>query len=287
MSLFIGRISYLPDDEKLSNIRFYEQNRALNSLRIIAPKDAEIITVAQNWKGKQSPNQIIFEYPKLGPAKARNILLEKLYQSDYDYALICDDDASLYDYYGIQGMISEINDNEMVKKFIKNNVHIFKAIEPVYTPFKKINANLPLDSHYLFHQAPMTNGGALFFIINFKKFFNQEFYFEDLLEENCREDIDFFIRIIKSGYNVLESRNMIQKNYCNNIKKSTIFIGHENINDIANEMMRNTAKRHKMTIVNNRIQFNSVLNYYKGYLYIPRKITWDYSDVISIEEGLF
>lgn len=286
MSLCIGRISYLPDDQRLRDIRFKAQEKSLSSLLEVKPEGVPISIVSQNWpqkvnlpeekQMKEHAMQQRIDYPPIGPAAARNVLLKQFYASDYDYMMIMDDDASLYNYYGVDGFLAQLN--KASNDFIESNIHCIKAIEPVYTPFKKTNEQLPMRDYFMFCQAPMGNGGALFILVNLKKHFGKEIYFEETLDVKAggeREDIDFFIRLMKAGYNVLECRNMIQKNSCNDGSKSTVFEGSEDVNEAANSAMRNTAAKHGIPVMNKRVQFSKILKFYKGWLKIPREVAWE------------
>ena len=286
MSLCIGRISYLPDDPRLRDIRLKAEEKSLHSILEIKPDNVPIFIVSQNWPEKISlpeetelkehAMQERLNFPPLGPAKARNILLEKFYKSDFDYMLMADDDISLYPYYGVNRLLYDLDKDSA--KFIQEGVHCLKAVEPMYVPFKKINAQLPMKEYYLFCQAPMTNGGGLFVIVNFKKHFDKEIYFDEglsVMSRQEREDIDFFIRLMKDKFNVLESRNMIQKNLGFGGDRSTVYSGEEDINNTANAAAQNTAIKHGIPVVNNRVQFAKVLKFYKGWLKIKRSLDWE------------
>ena len=280
MSLCIGRISYLPDEPKRREVRLKESQRAYEWLYALKPETSRMRIVVQNYTkaelallGEQQAT--IFETP-VGVAKARNVLLELFYRSNDDYMLIADDDASLYDYYAVGDLLNELHN--VPHKFIDKGIHIIKAIEPQYTPFKQVNARLPLNDMWCFCQAPMGNGGGLFIIANLKKHCGIELYFDEALPVQAggeREDIDFFIRAIKRGISVLECRAMVQRNYCNDGGKSTVFTGEQDINQTANQAMRNTAARHGIPIMNNRVQFAKALPLFKGHINIAREKRWE------------
>ena len=71
----------------------------------------------------------------------------------------------------------------------------------------------------------------------------------------------------------------MQRNDTKNIgvgpDKSTVYHNCEDIDDASNTAMRNTAARLGIPIKNNRGCFSKALNFYKGYIKIPRQKEWD------------
>lgn len=91
-------ISYMPNDEKLRKIRMNAHKLQIRNIKMITP-NAKIYIIAQNYKDSEYINdpQITYKkFPKgIGAGKARNTALKWLYDSDYDFGIINDDDIYL------------------------------------------------------------------------------------------------------------------------------------------------------------------------------------------------
>ena len=98
MTKCIGIISYLPDDNKLRNIRLFKLNGLLK--RCDELFNLPIIIIAQNWKETElvriSNKIIIYSFNKpLGITGARRELRKRFLQLGYDYLIMLDDDIVL------------------------------------------------------------------------------------------------------------------------------------------------------------------------------------------------
>ena len=284
MSLMVGRISYLPDDEKLREIRKKAEFKHRNILLSMVPDGIRIDKISQNYRTEEiNSDENVTCYDKLGVSRARNILLEKFYNSDSDYLLLMDDDNSFYDYYNIKMFLDLINKNP--ENFIKEGVHIVRPVEPQYEPFKKENKKMNCDNYFVFKQCSLFNLTGIFLMINFKKYFGEELYFDEKMKVNCDVDaecevLDFLIVAMKKGYNCLVCRNMIQKNSTIKTGTSTIFEGSDNIIKHFYQMVDNTCKKYGIMKVNGKRRYSKYLDYYKGILKFDL-------DGKRVEEGLF
>lgn len=271
--LTVGRISYLPDDKKLREFRYKTQLKCFLSLSQIIPSTSKVVKIAQNYSEREleGTDEIIYLYDKLGVSKARNILLKKFYDSDSDYLLLLDDDNSFYDYYNISGLLTSLDKEPSI--FTNMKIDVMRPVEPQYEPFKKENTRLNCDSNFVFKQASLSNVTGLFILINFKKYYNKEFYFNEDLKVGIGPDseceiIDFEVNLMREGMNVLCCRNMIQKNSTAQTGLSTVFEGAEDINQSFKVMYHNTATRLGIPIESGKVKFSKVLDFFKGSIVI-------------------
>lgn len=222
MSIIIGQISYLPDNE-LRTKRFEAARTQIEWLHKVLP-NVKITSVLQNYTDAErdlikSDNIIGFSNP-IGAGKARNLILEKFYNSDYDWLFLCDDDTILDDKYHYENFIEELSNNE--KKF--SGIDAVSAIEPEYHPYKKLNyedkGNL---THFKFEPRELNSGSATSFIRNIKKFYGKEIYFPniDANKGEGREDMEMLFSWLKAGLTWYNMDTMIRKSLC--FDKSSIF----------------------------------------------------------------
>lgn len=95
MKLYIGIISYLPDEIEARNLRIERLDRLIFQLKEIFPQ-VPIRIIAQNWKDYSNSYQYleVQSYKTLGILKARETLrYDLLYHTDGDYFILFDDDA--------------------------------------------------------------------------------------------------------------------------------------------------------------------------------------------------
>ena len=222
MSIMIGQISYLPNNE-LRTKRFEAARTQIEWLHKVLP-NVKITSVLQNYTDAESnliksDNSIGFSNP-IGAGKARNLILEKFYNSDYDWLFLCDDDTILDDKYHYENFIEELSNNE--KKF--SGIDAVSAIEPEYHPYKKLNyedkGNL---THFKFEPRELNSGSATSFIRNIKKFYGKEIYFPniDANKGEGREDMEMLFSWLKAGLTWYNMDTMIRKSLC--FDKSSIF----------------------------------------------------------------
>lgn len=220
MSVLIGQVSYAPNNE-LRTKRLEAAHYQIEWLHKLLP-NVDIISVAQAYNESDYVDNVIYrKYPEpIGAGKARNIILEEFYHSDYDWLFLWDDDTVLLDRYECFEFIHDIFENE--EKF--KNVDAVSALEPEYYPYKKLNyqdkGNL---THYKFEPRVLNSGSATSIIRNIKKFYGKEVYFPnvDANKGEGREDIEFLLAWLKLGLNWYTMQTMIRKSLC--FDKSSIF----------------------------------------------------------------
>lgn len=214
-NLMIGIISWLPDDEiKRVNRKEYVQKQHEFLTNFLKINSKDIICVAQNYK--KEDNYLDYNYIKIdegiGPSKARNIILDKFYNSDYDYLLCLDDDIIFYDYYNIKDLIHEIDDNS--NRFYK--LDMITGVYPKYYPFKKNNQEDPnILTHYTFIPREINTPGSFTIIRNINKTYNKKIFYRemDLFKFEGREDMTFLVDWLKSGLNAYTCKQLILKDF--------------------------------------------------------------------------
>ena len=218
----IGQISYLPNNE-LRTKRFEAARTQIEWLHKVLP-NVKILSVCQNYTQDECnmlDHDMYLSYDTpIGAGRARNKILEKFYNSDYDWLFLCDDDTILDDKYHYENFIEELSNNE--KKF--SGIDAVSAIEPEYHPYKKLNyedkGNL---THFKFEPRELNSGSATSFIRNIKKFYGKEIYFPniDANKGEGREDMEMLFSWLKAGLTWYNMDTMIRKSLC--FDKSSIF----------------------------------------------------------------
>lgn len=222
MSVMIGVISYLPNTS-IRNQRMTACCKQIDWLHELFT-DTKIHVVAQNYDIGEYIDDDLIEYEKypegIGAGSARNKILEKFYNSDYDWLFLCDDDTILDNKYSYQNFIHDIVNNP--DKF--KGIDAVSAVEPEYHPYKKLNyedkKNL---THYKFEPRELNSGSATSIIRNIKKYYGKELYYPntDASKGEGREDMEMLFSWLKADLTWYTMNTMIRKSLC--FDKSSIF----------------------------------------------------------------
>lgn len=274
--VFVGVISYLPDDVKLRSQRLCAVHKQYEWLTTLF-KGVPIYCVAQSYNDNDYIDNINYiKYNKgIGAGNARNVILTEFYNSDCDWLFLCDDDTTSYEYYNYRSFINDVINNE--NKF--SGIDAISALEPEYYAYKKLNYmdrnNL---THYKFEPRVLNSGSATSVIRNIKKFYGKELYFSDVdaNKGEGREDIEFLIAWLKNGFTWYTMVTWIRKSLC--FDKSSIFGSDTKARDrILMHDLDVICQRYKqfgINRVNGKItwkNFNTMYNKSKKVLYIPRE----------------
>lgn len=145
MNIFIGIISYLPDNKHIRQARINKCQELLNKLQVLFPT-IPVIIVAQNWRGEISTpvNATISEYNKLGILEARQTLRELFINSNYDYIIMFDDDCELQGTKQDADLFLELlKENPGCYVFTRQNMFKLCAIsKEVYTQYQLPNLSV-------------------------------------------------------------------------------------------------------------------------------------------------
>ena len=204
-------ISYLPDDEDIRNKRKQAHLNQLQAIKAITP-NAKVHIVAQNYKEEDyvdDPQIVYHKFDKLGAMRARNTALNLLYESDYDFGILSDDDTFVAPNKSAINFFEEIETEPL--KFYDFDV-IFSR-DMYHIPFR--TEELPLWEHYssnwcfefafcgLWHWAVVKN---------FKKFYNKEEYQDESVDPTTGEgydDVDFGYYLQTQGYSIWRNLNAL------------------------------------------------------------------------------
>lgn len=108
--------------------------------------------------------------------EARNLLFKEFYASDDLYACFADNDAIYKDTLFTYDPLHKVDE---YAKDLKGRVDLLFAVNPIVFPFnKEINENRKLyDSRFVFQKTTVFKE-SLFVMTNFKKVYDEEYYFE-------------------------------------------------------------------------------------------------------------
>lgn len=209
MSLMFGTVSYLPQDEKLREIRRKAHLKQLEWVDKMLP-NTQRLGIYQGWTYEDlGPREGFIQerYESgIGPSRARNKVLEHFYSSEYDWLMLSDDDSFLYDYYQPEMFLEEIANSN---KF--DNLGIIVPINPMIQPFKKINCDPAVLDKYVFVKASVLNGNQVMFVPNLVRrgkapvYFNSEFYDQ----YKGYEDVLFCVNWVQAGNKLHNLQSLI------------------------------------------------------------------------------
>lgn len=212
MSIVFGVISYLPDNN-IRDKRLKAHYTQMEWLSRVLP-NIPTVRVYQNWREDKIPNaptadDIVKMFNVgIGPSRARNIILEYFYASNFDWLMLCDDDSYLYNHYEPEMFLEEISETD---KF--NYLGIIVPLNPRVTPFKKANYEPAKKGLYVFTRDNLLNEHPVMFIPNITKLGYSSIYFDAEFYEkhNSYEDVLFALRWVYSGHKFYQLESLILK----------------------------------------------------------------------------
>lgn len=148
----------------------------------------------------------------LGPAAARNKLLQKLYSSESDWLVCMDDDRDLYSHYGANQFISELAYSPYLQNLAKEGV-LINGVCPARRPFKKDNTAFDrISTHWNLIHACIDGCLQICCIPNLVKFGYEPVWFDetnDCMHGKPPEDIQFELDWLLSKHQIATNLMMI------------------------------------------------------------------------------
>lgn len=197
-------ISYLPDDENMRAERLSAHKLQIKNLKRLAP-NTRIYIIAQNWHDDEyadDPQITYCKYGKLGAGLARNTAFKLLYDSDYDYGIVSDDDITLKETDSAKEFFREIK--EKPEKFLDMDVIQTRCL--IYNMLDQSDLDMADYTSRNWHFVQAYEGQIhLCFFKNFKKYYNtEEYQREDIspLDDSGFDDTDFFLGLNGKQYKV-------------------------------------------------------------------------------------
>lgn len=219
-------ISYFPDDEVERERRKQAHLNQIKSIKAITP-NTKVHIIAQNYKEEdfiQDPQIEYHVYDKLGAIKARNTALNLLYNSDYDFGIINDNDTFLAPIPSAIDFFEELENN--TEKF--NFCDIIFSRDMYHHPFKIDDAEKieTWNNNWSFKWTP---AGLFHWAVfrNLKKFYNVEEYQDESIDPTTGtgyDDVDFCYYLQTKEYKIWTNLNALHS-YAQNwfVKDSTMY----------------------------------------------------------------
>lgn len=200
-------ISYLPDDEELRAKRYAAHMLQIKNMKRLAP-NTRIYVIAQNWKDEEYLNDasiVYHKYGKLGAGKARNVALKLLYDSNYDYAVLTDDDITLKETKSAKQFFKEMREN--TEKFTEMDVIQSRCL--IYQRLGQNDLDMSEYTSKFWHFVQEYEGQVhMCFIKNFKKYYDTEEYQNEVITPKNNtgfDDTDFFLALNQKQYKVYKA----------------------------------------------------------------------------------
>lgn len=211
--MIVGIISYLPEDSAIREQRKSAHQKQLEWLRSILP-DTPIYVAQRGYREEDFVDGINYISADPGVGAARNNLFREFYRTDEDFMLILDDDFGLYDYYGGDEMLREVNDYP--EKFMELDLINFS--NPTKAGFRKpMMDNREIVEKYYTFNSIASKQVCLAIVKNFKKYYNKEYFFynEPTAYSTIAEDYEFIFQLILDGLNAVTGADLIGKVFSN------------------------------------------------------------------------
>lgn len=256
----IGIISYLPDTDNLRSVRVRNCKRQLDWLHKLFPNEVPLV-VAQNYTHSDMVSEFNIEYNVypygIGSHRARNIILQRFYNSTDTWLFLMDDDVSAYDYYDADTFIRNVYYN---KYSITSDIII--PLAPETTPFKALNIKNNIAKQYYLSRSAATNCPNMMLFRRPDK--GCEIFFDDsidlLADDAIPDDNKFVIECIYSGMRVHRADFWVKKSmdrqksviYSDDIE--TNYAQHANLGKNLTKYVRSTYN------VKSIAEFNKIYN---------------------------
>lgn len=247
--VLVGIVSYYPKDPKRREFRIKEHKAQMEWIDKNVPA-TDILIISQGYEKENfiysdKHNVRYIDYPEpCGVAKARNILLQEFYDSDYDYVALCDDDCILYDKFSSRNFLDDMFNN--TDMFLG-----YDAICPLNPRFEPYKEQVAVDSmnntHYKFTRTGR-NWLHWFFLKNISKHYSKRIFLDETIDPSKGEgyeDLIFCLDLIVAGLVYVECMTVLLDTKNMEGLKSTIF---------ESSASREDYHRLSMTAVNRRFK---------------------------------
>lgn len=222
-NLMVGIISHIPDTERgLQRIPIHQQQlRWLEDLYETIPFD--LFRVESGW-GERAKEECTTTIPhesiivdKHPCGHNRNYLLERFYNSTYNWLFLLDDDRVFYDHYNYKDWFKSLDSSSVLE--LAQDGYLISCLLPMYEPFKKTNYEYPYrETHWFMDRDSLKGSLQSCFIPNIVKLnplkFMKGIYFDNETSAQmgeAPEDVEFQIDWIKAGGRCIRNRNLIAK----------------------------------------------------------------------------
>lgn len=219
-----GTISYIPPDAKRKQMRITNHRKQLDWLSTFLTPEDLYLRVESAW-GDDSDYTKLYDVPfeitsmpvpAAYPGANRNHLLKKLYDSDYDWLVIMDDDRALYPYYNGEEFFTKELKGPDGDRLAKAGT-LIKGLHPMIEPFKRQCAEYQHRREAWF----ITKSSPLGFlqiacIPNLVKYGYQPIFMNG--ETSCQlgtppEDVQFELDWLLAAHGLAMNKNLIVKEF--------------------------------------------------------------------------
>lgn len=218
LNFMVGTISYLPDNAPYTENRITYHQAQLRWLENL-DLDFPYYRVESGWGSqareacKTTLNLRAIATEQHPPGYNRNILLNELYLSDYDWLICLDDDRLLYNLYNGDAFFTELNTKPIIK--LAEQGYLITCINPRVEMFKKDNYIWKYKEDYWYFAKEASFGNLqICFIPNLVKYGYTPIWFD--AETACTideapEDIKFQLDWLLNKHRMIKNRNLITK----------------------------------------------------------------------------
>lgn len=227
----IGIISYLPDDLAVRKKRTASIEKQIQWLRSVLGNEP-IIVCAQNYRAGDYTYDSAVEYVNfsggIGPARARNEILKRFYESSDSCLLLLDDDNTMYPYYDYEELFKNL-----YYEFDRfGDIDFVCCVDPAREAFKATVFNNQYSKDYfILKRAAINCCPNIMFLRNLSKFGKMPIFYDTRYvvgvdPEAFSEDLDFVSQLILNGNRCYQCFNFIKKPLA--YQHSTLFSKEEN-----------------------------------------------------------
>lgn len=289
--VMFGTISYIPPDATRKAMRIANHRKQLDWLSTFLTPDDLYYRVESAW-GTDSDYDKLNDVPfniipiQVGaayPGANRDVLLRKLYESDYDWLVIMDDDRALYPYFNGEEFFTKELKGPDGDRLAKEGT-LIKGLHPMVEPFKRQCVEFEKKKEAWF----MTKSSPLGFlqiacIPNLVKYGYEPIYMNgetSCMEGTAPEDLQFELDWVLAKHGMACNKNLIIKEF-GGANQSSLYQDKEHRHKVETyhrqwvadylkqKNPRNKALWEKKTLNARRNTFDPT------HLFLRREVAWD------------
>lgn len=216
-NILMGIPSYFGWDE-IRDIRYQAHQKQLKWIKELGIKT---IIYAQDYQKDEYDSCPFITYEKQDKpahwAIFKRRFLEHFYETDYEWGIIADNDAGLYDHHLGYNIFRHM---DLFPKLWKN-IDFWYPLDPRKEPFTHLWQKYPgfYKDNLIFVQTSLTTKGTMFVVKNPKYSGKKKVLFS--AETSC-DDTEFTINCIINGWNVYKCNSSVLKELVDSSEHSTI-----------------------------------------------------------------
>lgn len=255
-------ISYFgKDDIRDKRVEYHD-----TQLGWIREKGLQPVVLSMDYRESDRREGVTYiDHQTVPPGQARNVLLDRFYNSDEDWAVFCDNDSFVEIREKYEPLGIDIFEYLRSLESTEFDIHGFYPIDGAASPYTDM-LNKTRDWKSWIFRRGSTMRGCCFFLKNMKKHHGVEPKFSDKFEKDdgtfvMGEDLGFCLGMLKDGFTVMQSASIVLKEQGR--KTSTWAEDYDYRNSLREEMYNIFEKEYGVRRAGGKMNYAEFFNRHK------------------------